>query len=477
MENNEMIEFEEMKLEPFSLICDILRNWWVILLGAIGAALLTSVIVSERYEPQYTTSATFAVASREDSNAYNNWSATYEMAETLEAIIRSNSMRKIICKELDVKSFDAQISTEILGQTNLLVLRVTANTSREAMDVIRIIMDNYTQVSYYALGNAVMDVLEEPVVPVYPDNQLDTRGPAKRMFVLAAGAFVLLLGLLSYLKDTVKREQEIEKKLDAGSLGAIAFETKYKTIKEVMEHRKSALLVTNPIAGFSFVEGYKKFAAKVDYKMKRNHRKTIVVTSVSENEGKSTVAANLAISLAEQSKKVILVEGDLRRPSQFLIFGQNPEEKQEIGEFLSGNTRLKDLVVKSNVDNLYLVLGKNCYSSSTEKVGSRKMEELIRGCEEIADYVIIDSPPAGLLGDAEVLTHTAGAVMLVVKYNYMLAEDINEVLDAFRARNSKVLGVVLNGVVSFTNFSSVGYYGGYGEYGKYAKHSRDRGNE
>lgn len=65
--------------------------------------------------------------------------------------------------------------------------------------------------------------------------------------------------------------------------------------------------------------------------MAKNEQKVLVVTSVSENEGKSTVAANLAITLAEQSKRVLLVDGDIRRPSQFLIFGMEPKEENETG--------------------------------------------------------------------------------------------------------------------------------------------------
>ncbi len=80
------------------------------------------------------------------------------------------------------------------------------------------------------------------------------------------------------------------------------------------------------------MESYKKLAAKVEYRMAKNEQKVLVVTSVSENEGKSTVAANLAITLAEQSKRVLLVDGDIRRPSQFLIFGMEPKEENELGE-------------------------------------------------------------------------------------------------------------------------------------------------
>lgn len=474
MEYNENWELENTKIEPFTLIYDILSNWWVILLGAIAAALLTNVIVNMRYVPQYTASTTYAVSSQYNTNALNNLVSTNEMAQTFQSILKSNAMNKIICEELGVSSVNAKISAEVMGETNLLVLRVTAPTSKEAMDVIRVIMNNYEEVSYYALGSSVMDVLEAPEVPIYPDNPLNVKYEMQRAFGIAAAALVLLFGLISYFRDTVKTEQDVEKKLDARNLGIIVYERKYKTIRESLKNKKSALLVNNPLAGFAFVEGYKKLATKVEYQMKKNNTKAVVITSVSENEGKSTVAANLAISLAEQSKKVLLMEGDLRRPSQFLIFNEQLNDKQELGEYLDGNVCVKDIVIKSDTPNLYLVLGRNCYSSSTEKIQSEKMADLIAACQKIVDYVIIDSPPTGLVGDAEILAKYAGSVLLVTKQNHILAEDVNEVLDTLRSEQSKVLGVVLNRVRSFSNLVGSGYYGHYGKYGNYY---RDRGNE
>lgn len=475
MERNEGIyEWEESNFEPFTMIYDILSNWWVILLGAIAAALLTNVVVSSTYVPQYTSSATFAVSSKEEANAFNNLNVTYEMAQTFQAILESNTMNNIICDEMGVSSIDAQISSNILGETNLLTLNVTADTSKEAVDIINIIMDHYENVSYFALSSATMTILESPTLPIYPDNPLDVVNDMKKAFVYAGIGLAALFGMLSYFRDTVKQEKDIEKKLEARSLGSITFERKYKTLKEMLRHKKTALLVNNPLAGFLFVEGYQKLATKVDYQMRKNGMKAIVVTSVSENEGKSTMAANLAISLASQSKKVLLVEGDLRRPSQFLIFNKIPKDKEEIGEYLKGNLKLEDIILESEIPNLYLALGKNCYSSSTEIINSEEMEKMLEEVKEMMDYIIIDSPPAGITGDAEVLAKYAGAVILVAKQNYMLVEDINEVLDSFRGHHAKVLGVVLNGVRTFGEISRTGRYGNYGNYSNY---TRSRGNE
>ena len=170
-----------------------------------------------------------------------------------------------------------------------------------------------------------------------------------------------------------------------------------------------------------------------------------MVTSVCENEGKSTVAANLAITLAEQSKRVLLVDGDIRRPSQFLIFGMEPKEENELGEYLRGNGSLADVMVPCTRKHMLFMGGKNCYSSSTEMLNSESFFKLMAACRKFVDYVIIDTPPAGIIGDAQIFAHCADAVMIVSKQNYMLAEDINEVMDAFRDKEGKVLGVVLNG--------------------------------
>jgi len=463
MGKDDIIEVEEMSFEPLTLIHDILINWWVILMGAIGAALLTVVVLSARYEPVYTTSATFVVSMKNNANMSTYWSRAYEMAQTMQLILESNSMNRIICEELGMDTMDAEITTSTLGSSNLLTLKVTADTSKEAMDVIRVVIDNYSKVAFYATSATTMEVLEEPTVPMSPSNPYNVKRPAAKVFLVTGAGLVFLFGLVSFFRDTIKREQDIEKKLDASSLGQIPYERKRKSIKELVKRNKSALLVNNPVTGFGFVESYRKLAAKVDHRMKKKEQKALVVTSIAENEGKSTVAANLAIALAGQSKRVILIEGDLRRPSQFLIFGQELKEKQEVGEYLKGNAQLKEILIKSSVPNLYMILGRNCYSSSTELVHASKMGDLLEQCKKAADYVIIDTPPVGLIGDAEVLARTAGAMMLVARQNYIPAEDINDTLDVFRAQKTSVIGVVLNKALTISGVTNTGAYGKYGK--------------
>lgn len=469
---------ENNRIEPFTLLHDIFVNWWIILLGALAAAMLTYTAVNLKYVPEYSSTATFAVSARSSASSYNNLSSANTMATTLQKIIESSAMEDILENELGVDVAEAKIETNVVQNTNLLELTVTTDSPKESFDIINAVIDNYSSISYYSIGNAVMEVLQAPGIPFSPDNPLNVGDRTQQAFLLAAAVLILLFGLLSFQKDTVKCEEEIEKKLDARSLGAIAFEMKYKSLREFLRRRKSALLINNPLAGFSFVESYKKFSSRVEYRMEKHDCHSLVVTSVSENEGKSTVAANLAITIAQRGQRVILLDGDLRRPSQFLIFGLKPEEKNELGEYLKKENPLKDIVMPTDVKRLFFMGGRNCYSSSTDLLQNEQLKKLLETCKKLADYVIIDTPPVGILGDAEIYAQYADAVLLVVRQNFVYAEDINDALDRFRGAKCRVLGVVLNGVQTLSGFTSsaVGRYSsryGYGRYGKYGKRQRD----
>ena len=470
---------ENYKIEPFTLVHDILVNWWVILLAAVSAAMIAFVGVSVRWVPEYTTSTTFVVQSRNTSASYSTLGSANTMATTFQKIVESSAMQDILCAKMGTDKIDAEIQASVAEGTNLLNLSVTAATPKEAFNVMQGILDNYSSITLYTVGDIVLTVLQSPSVPFSPDNPLNTRSVMEKVFLLAAAAMVLLFGVLSVFKDTLKTEDDVKDKLDARSLGALSYEFKYKSVRELLEHKKKPLLITDPLAGFGFVESYRKFSARAEYRMEKEGWKTVAVTSVSENEGKSTVAANLAISLAQKDYKVLLIDGDLRRPSQFLIFGLHPAEENELGEFLKAEGGDVSLPMDTEIPNLCVIGGRNCYSSSTDMVQSGFTHQFLEKCRESADFIVIDTPPTGVLGDAEIWGQYADAVLFVEKQNFVLAEDINTMLDKFRAQGSRILGVVMNSAQSFGGIAGAtvgrysGRYGDYGNYGKRQKESKD----
>lgn len=480
MEKTTGYTLENYKIEPFTLVHDILVNWWVVLLGAITAAMLAFIVVNVRYVPQYTTATTFVVSGRNTTASYSTLGSASSTAAAFQKVIESTAMQDILCEKLGVDEIDADIQAEIAGETNLLELKVTADSPQESFDIMEGILDNYASITLYTVGDIVLNILEEPDIPFSPDNPLNARDVMEKAFLAAGAVLIFLLGLLSVMRDTLKTEDDISDKLDARSLGAISYEIKYKSIGELLRHKKKSLMINDPLAGFGFVESFRKFSSKVEYRMEKEGLKTLAVTSVSENEGKSTVAANLAISLAQKDYRVVLVDGDLRRPSQFLIFGLRPKEENELGEFLKKEKKRFDLLMKTSVPKLYVIGGRNCYSTSTDILQGDLAAKFLQRCKESADYVIVDTPPTAVLGDAELWGQCTDAVLFVERQNFIYAEDINTMLDKFRSQHTRVLGVVLNSVQSFGRVvsSTVGRYSSrYGEYGNYGRHHHNRESE
>ena len=200
----------------------------------------------------------------------------------------------------------------------------------------------------------MLDVLQKPTVPSGPVNKFQPTALMKKTFFTTIVALCGLIAILSFLKDTVRKPKEVSRKLDAKLLQTLYHEKIYKTWKARIHRKKSPVLLTNPGTSFQYVEDMKKLARKVSSKMKEKNAKTLLVASVEENEGKSTVAANLALALAEESEKVLLIDADLRKPSQYKIFGLDQEEIQQFGEVLNGNAvfRFAVDVLKQGIDEI-----------------------------------------------------------------------------------------------------------------------------
>ena len=274
----------------------------------------------------------------------------------------------------------------------------------------------------------------------------------------------------------MRKPKEVSKKLDGTLLQTLYHERSYKSWKARIHRKKSSVLLTNPGTSFQYVEDMKKLARKVSSKMKDKQAKTLLVASVEENEGKSTVAANLALALAEESEKVLLIDADLRKPSQYKIFGLAPEEVQEFGEVLNGNEKSDHLVHALAKSELLLVTGTMIYPNSTEMIASDMFYKIVDFFKERLDYVIIDTPPMSQAADAEELVDYADASILVVRQHTALVKDINEAISILNSGEGTMLGCVYNDVFhgiaqtarnygyryAYGSGSSYGYGYGYG---------------
>lgn len=191
--------------------------------------------------------------------------------------------------------------------------------------------------------------------------------------------------------------------------------------------------------------------------------KVISVTSCTPNEGKSSIAMEMAMAFAQAGNKTMLIDADMRKS---VLVGRYKTGAVKLGltHTLIGKHNYTDVMCQTNIPNLYVTFAGPVPPNPSELLGSSKFEAIIKSLKGAFDYVIIDTPPLGSVIDAAVAAKNCDGTVLVIESNaisYRFAQNVKEQLDK---TGSRILGVVLNKV----DMDGKGYYGHYGRYyGKY----------
>ena len=161
-----------------------------------------------------------------------------------------------------------------------------------------------------------------------------------------------------------------------------------------------------------------------------------MITSLYENEGKSTVAVNLALALAKRNKKTLLIDCDLRKPACALILGQN-RLNGSLSDVLTGKAELSSALHRHRSSGLYLLTTNKSLRSATNLMNSEGMKKLLAQVSQEFDVVILDTPPMSMAPDAEVLSDQCDASLLVIRQNVALTSELNDavaILDRSKSR-------------------------------------------
>lgn len=482
MEKEQVFHWSE--LNYVCLLLRLGRNILLILMAGLIAVMLSLAAVQVLHEDAYSASATLAVNVKSSgySAVLSDLSATSEIATTFTQLFESNMFGEVAASQLGVSSLPGTLSASVIPETNLLTLCVTASSPEDAFRTLQLMLDNYDALSEHAFQNIILKELNSPSVPTAPSNPVDFGSVCKKAFVVGVGIMVLFLLAAALQADTIQSTAAFRRKLDARLFATIHHEQKNKTLKAKLKQANKGLLITMPAAGFHFTEEIGKLALKVEYAAKKAERKVILVTSVAENEGKSTVAANLALSLAQSDHKVLLVDGDLHKAAQFKLLGHKP--KQELAAILKGKAPCTPDYLEEY--DLYTLFSTTASEKAAELLASEGITRLLETCRKDMDYIIIDTPPMAMFSDVEVLADQADLSILVVRQDCVPARVINDTVDVLEQCKADFLGCVFNDVRSapFTSdHHGYGYYGygyGYGYqygYGGYDKGHRSRWKE
>ncbi len=216
-------------------------------------------------------------------------------------------------------------------------------------------------------------------------------------------------------------------------------------------------------------EAYKALRTNITFCGSDN--KVICITSCEQNEGKSTIALELARHLCEINLRVLVVDADLRKS---VMLSKNTNESGLVGlsQYLAHHIELDEAIHKTQLENLDIIFAGHYPPNPTELLDNERFKNMIAAVREKYDYVIIDTPPLGLVIDAAIVCKACDAAIMVIARNVVKMSKAAEVKEQIEKSGCKILGLILNNTAKSSNFD--GRYGRY-SYGKYSKYNKYSG--
>ena len=268
--------------------------------------------------------------------------------------------------------------------------------------------------------------------------------------------------LLSALRDTVRSPDEMQRRFGMASLGVV-FTWNSRDSKE-----DQLVMFEAPTSGYS--ESFRQIRANIQFATAGKDARVYLVTSPGPSEGKTTILSNLAIALAQSGKRVVAVDGDLRRPTVHRRFRIKGREKG-LSNFLSDpDLSSEDVVVNTHVEGVSIIPAGTIPPNPSELLGSPRMMTLLEQLVQKYDLVLVDSPPTLMAADAPVIAAQVDEAIVVVDGRKTRTSSLKGTLDSLNNTLVHILGVVLNKLKQ----ARFGY--GYG-YGDAYNYGYDRGSE
>jgi tyrosine-protein kinase Etk/Wzc len=288
--------------------------------------------------------------------------------------------------------------------------------------------------------------------------------PQKRKNIMLGLLVGLMFGVgaaffMDYLDDTIKDEEEAKRALGWPLLAMIPA---IDIGEESAAHELTARLVMMNKPKSSVAEAFRGLRTAIHFSSLRRDSKVIMITSSFPGEGKTTIAANMALTFAQAGNRVIMVDCDLRRPSLNTIFAHS--RTPGITEVLAGDTTLADALHVTDIPNISLLSAGTIPPNPAELLCSDSMRDLLKGLRDSYDIVIIDAPPVIPVTDAPLLTAFTDMVVVVVESGRIPLKAAQRMKELLQSVQAPIAGFILNDRTSLYS-ETYGYYGK-GYYGK-----------
>ena len=268
----------------------------------------------------------------------------------------------------------------------------------------------------------------QPKFPISPKKEL-------MLFIgiiIGLGVPAALILLYYYFNDKIIELNDVEKLTD------------FPIIGNILHNKESSSLVVHEYPRTVMAESFRSLRANFHYTLGELNNPVILVTSSIMGEGKSFVSVNLATSFALYEKKVLLVSFDLRRPTISKVLNQN--NKAGLSSYLWGGCDLNDIIKETEVPNLFIIPTGEIPPNPSELIVSEKTQQMFDELKKTFDYIIVDTPPIGIVSDALLLAKYADKNLLIVRHNYSKKKIITHLFANLEKKKYDNINIVINDV-------------------------------
>lgn len=446
------------------------RFWWVCVAAAVLFGGYSAISSRIAYVPEYQSSVTLTVNTQNESGAisgvsvytfYYDTTTASLLSTTFPYILNYNLLQEAICEDIGTSYMPASLSASAVAGTNMFTLTSRGRDPQLTYDVLISALKNYPIFAKYVVGNITFEILKSPSVATSPSNKVDYFGEAAKGAII--GVVFGLIFIFAYIiqRKTIKTKNDIKNQLNLDALATIP---RIGFKKRAMPGDKS-LIFTNPDIESGFPESFRVLRNVFISSLKKNE-KIIMTTSSVPGEGKTTIVTNLAIALADHGKNVLLFDADIRHPSIAQLLGVDPADIEY--------ETVTELYKIANIKEyrLSVLFPTASEDPDAEYMSSADIKKMFDELRDAYDYILVDTPPCGLISDALFIAQYSDVAMFVTHQDAVRISRVRKTLDSLMSTDIRILGCILNGTAQ--SFSSYGYgkygYGyGYGEESKPAK--------
>ena len=465
-----------IRIDLAKLIKFVMKRCWLIVLCAeIGFGVMyirTTRFMSDTYTASgtmYVNNGNPNMEQFQYTNS-NDLDSAVRLIDTYLIVVKSDKVMKSVVDQLskDYPGIQAgfissTLSMASVSETGVASVRSTTNDSILSRDIVNAVLDAAPEEIIRVVGAGNIEIIDYAIAPMMPDSRGALRKGVLGAMVgaMLAGCVLLVLFLLN------QRITDTKDLTDNYTPPVLASIQRVKDDKE----KAGAFLITNS-TDMVIVENYAKLRMNLLYTLVGKKTHTVIVTSAVAGEGKSTITANLAISCAMSDNKVLLVDGDLRRASQSIIFELSDHTKG-ISEVLVGKCRWQDVIIKNIKGNVDLLTAGHFPPNPAELLGSSRMLQLLKELEKVYDLILLDMPPINIVSDPLVLSNSVAGCIFVTRQDYSDHREIRKALIEAEMAGMNAMGFVFYG----ENIRETGYYNKkyYNEY--YSKYEYRRNSE